>query len=147
MLLEFLKGLGVRFDMDWDEEVTLTVPETVSSDEISHALQPFKERLCDEVRSRAKRQRTVFVGGSLNGQMIGAWQCLVPTIHPDGTTHHWIVHHVARGRWEIYDQECYMGRAFFRGTRRTRGKRNAARLVNTSLGGNHDHPRTHRRRR
>lgn len=125
MLLNFLETLGLEFDMGWDDEVTITVPDVVLAGNLRQALEQFEKRLGDEVRHRARRQRSVFVGGSLNGQVIDDGRCVAPTRHLDGTTHHWIAHHLARGRWEVYDQEGYDGRAFFRGyaTNKRKAKR------------------------
>lgn len=117
MLLRFLESLGVEFDMDWDGEVTMTVPEAVSCAEIEQALKPFGKRLREQVRFRAKQQRSVFVGGQLNGREV-SWQgpgrCGCGHRMGNGGYGYWIRHRLARGRWEVYE-EVPDGRAFFRG--------------------------------
>jgi hypothetical protein len=114
MLLEFLERLGFQFDMDWDDDVAITSVTAVECSDLTQALKPFEKRLADQVRHRARRQRSVFVGGSLNGQMIGssAWG-------------KWIVNHLSRGKWEVYETERSNVRAFFRGY--ATNKRNARR--------------------
>jgi hypothetical protein len=117
MLLRFLESLGVSFDMDWDEEVTITVPGAVSCVELEQALKPFGKQLSQEVRYRAKRQRSVFVGGQLNGREV-SWQgpgrrgC--GHRMAGGGYAYWIRHRLKRGCWEVYE-EVLDGRAFFRG--------------------------------
>ncbi len=119
MLLRFLESLGVHFVMDWDDAVTITVPESVSWAEIQQALKPFGERLMEQVRCRAKRQRSVFVGGQLNGQQVSD---SLPWVRTSGGIHrmakceygYWIRHRLKRGCWEVYE-EVPDGRAFFRG--------------------------------
>lgn len=104
MLLRFLEHLGVNFDMDYDGEVFFDVPKDVCHDAIEEALQPFGKGLAQEVRNRARRQRSVFVGGQWNGKTaahLGVW-------NP------WIRHHLRRGCWEVYEA-VPDGRAFFRG--------------------------------
>ena len=114
-LVDFLESLGVKFSMDWDDTVEVEVPDIDAAD-VEQAIRPYKASLQHDVVYRAECQRAVFVGGSLNGQLIGRRHCIVPTLHADGTKHWWVVNHVARGRWEVYDEEGrHNGRAFFRG--------------------------------
>lgn len=129
MLLEFLESLGLRFEMDWDDTVAIATPDAVLACDLQQALEPFRQRLANQVRWRAQKQRAVFVGGSLNGELVGTRRCLIPTHSSDGKTYRWIAHHVARSRWEVYDQESYDGRAFFRGYAANRRKANRGETV------------------
>lgn len=119
MLLRFLESIGVRFDMDWDDEVTMTVPEAVFCADIEQALGPFGKQLSQQVRSRAQQQRSVFVGGQLNGQEVsdrtwGVRSGYGHRIVNGGGYGYWIRHRLKRGYWEVYEQ-VPDGRAFFRG--------------------------------
>ncbi len=123
-LLNFLESLGVKFSMDWDDTVTAEIPD-IDAVDVEQAMKPFIGGLSHDVVYRAECLRAVFVGGSLNGQVVGRRRCLVPTLHADGTKHCWIVEHVARGRWEVYDNELrHNGRAFFRGYATNKQKAN-----------------------
>ena len=118
MLLRFLESLGVEFDMDYDETVSVTVPESVSRAEIEEAVKPFGKQLTEQVRYRAERQRSVFVGGQLNGQEV-SWQgpgrrgC--GHRMANGSYAYWITYRLKRGRWEVYEEVRGDGRSFFRG--------------------------------
>ncbi len=114
-LVDFLESLGVKFDMDWDNTVSVTVPDLDAVD-VEQAIKPFRASLEQRVAYRAECQRAVYVGGSLNGRMLGVRPYRAPVHYADGSKHIWIVNHVARGRWEVYDRELgHNGRAFFRG--------------------------------
>lgn len=105
MLLKFLEQLGVTFEMDWDDEVIIEVPEDLEAADVMNAIksEPFGKDLSESVVYRAKASRAVFVGGMLNGKRTG-WIGL----------RQWFANHVKRGRWEVYER-VNDGRAFFRG--------------------------------
>ena len=120
MLLEFLESLGVEFEIDWDDEVIITVPrEGISYAEIEQALQPVSKRLVNQARYRAKARRSVFVGGTLNGQEVESRTHGIRSewCHrmADGKLGHRIRRRIKRGCWEVYEQGDTDGRAFFRG--------------------------------
>ena len=116
MLLEFLEAVGCKFSMDWDSHVIVAVPEELSHIQIREAIEPFAKELSRQVRYRAKRRRSVFVGGTLNGQEVGTQARGTYGHHmPNGRYGYWIRHRIKRGCWEVYEEDAKDGRAFFRG--------------------------------
>lgn len=107
-LLEFCELLGVEFEMDFDDRVTICfdqVPEFV----INEALNKVGVQLAEEFKSRAQFRRDVFVGGPKNGESVGFlnWR-------PNGL----YAFNVSRGKWAVYSMPRNPWndrRAFFKG--------------------------------
>lgn len=104
MLLDFLEQLGVTFEMDWDNQVIITVPDELKASDVLKLIEQecFGKHLARAVKFRAEVDRAVFVGGLRNGDPI----CLFGI--------RWVANRVKRGRWEVYELVSD-GRAFFRG--------------------------------
>lgn len=106
MLLDFLEQLGVTFEIDWDNEVIIKVPEDLQAADAMKVIANvrFEKHLARTVTFRAQRARSVYVGGRRNGERVGlCWG-----------NRTWIANRVKRARWEAYELSRD-GRAFFRG--------------------------------
>jgi hypothetical protein len=140
MLLQFLEALGVTFEMDWDDQVIIEVPEEISYGQIAQAIEPFGKRLGEEVRFRAKQRRSVFVGGSLNGQEVDGRALRIKSwcshTMPNGRQGYWIRYRIKRGCWEVYEQGSADGRAFFRGFATSEAKAKRGEVKDAQAKGN-----------
>lgn len=90
--LDLLAAAGVELGLDFDNTLTLRMPEVLARESLRLYLECCSEDLVRAVKDRVHRRLSVFCGGPFDGQRHGLPLCWSPAI----------VFHLARARWAAY---------------------------------------------
>lgn len=100
--IPFLERLGFEFELDWDESLEISAPDSVSPDDVLTALQGAHEIIRLYILRRSRLAKHVCVGGPCNGRLHQSWCGCA------------LMYHLARARWAGY-RVSHDGRAWFVG--------------------------------
>lgn len=107
-VMDLLRAIWVEFEMDFDGEITITIPEDHLSEQVADNLEKilkcWKGNLESQYRSQCEEAIRVYVGGPMHNKPI-SWES-------KGTI---MCHRVARAKWATYEVRYSGGRACFLG--------------------------------
>ncbi len=101
-----VRALGFTVGLDYDGELLIEQPATVSVERIVELLRLAKASLASEIEGERKWNQMIYVGGPMNGKR-----------HAGGCSQ-WLTVHVGRARWAAYYRRPDWwrdGRAFYIG--------------------------------
>jgi hypothetical protein len=103
-ILNFIRALGVQVGLDFDDELLIETPDSISRDTILATLKPYRTDLTQSLKAEGLFLRSYHFGGPLDGQphAYSRW----------GNPYHAV--HVARAKWAVYQVDRDQ-RALFRG--------------------------------
>lgn len=128
-LLELLEELGFEFELDFDDELLWTVPESITGKEVHAAI--FRLGMEDHALKRpfmfrAAQARSVFCGGPLNGSSTTRYEPKSRSFLSGGRYFYVEFYLIHRGRadWLVYRAQRKGGeyRGFFIGTASSKKK-------------------------
>lgn len=104
--LDFLREIGFDFGLDWDGQLIIEYPETVSVDTLINLIKQFSEGIKTRLYFEGQKAKRILVGGPMNGK---------PYFNA-GMPNHPLCFHVKRGEWLVYMIKDYNDpRAWFVG--------------------------------
>jgi len=116
--LDFLRELGFEFGLDWDGQLIIEYPETISIDKTVSLVKIFEKGIKTRLYFEGQKAKMVHVGGPLNGKPY--FGCRTPN-QP-------LCCHIKRGEWLVYVVKSYEDpRAWYVG--RASSKKKAKRCV------------------
>jgi len=112
--LDFLRELGFEFGIDWDGQLIIEYPETISLEKTVNLVKKYENGIKTRLHFEGQKVKRVYVGGPFNGK---------PYYH-GGFPNQLLCHHVKRGEWLVYMVKSHNDpRAWFLG--KTSSKKNA----------------------
>lgn len=126
-LLPFLESIGCQFTLDWDDELSVAVPENLSPFDLDNALKPLRAGIVAAIKTRARNALYVCLGGPLDGKrhewFYNGW---------GGCTAYKAVK-VCRAHWAVYEVHSD-GRAIFKGYTTSQKKARQGHVTTASQG-------------
>lgn len=108
-LVRFLESVGFVFELDWDDELSITYPDDLTGKTLADELAKYGAAIVRTVKLTGASERSQFMGGPYNGQRHGRYEGERIAIH------------MCRGKWAVY-VVAPDGRAWFRGYAKSRTK-------------------------
>lgn len=90
--LDFLREIGFEFGLDWDGQLIIEYPETVSVDKLTNLIKQFSGGIKKSLYFEGQKAKRVLVGGPMNGKPY--FNAVMPN-HP-------LCFHIGRGEWLVY---------------------------------------------
>ena len=90
--LDFLREIGFEFGLDWDGQLIIEYPETVSAETLTNLIKQYAEGIKKRLYFEGQKVKRVYVGGPLNGK---SYLGFTAPNQP-------MCHHVKRGEWLVY---------------------------------------------
>lgn len=94
--LDFFREIGFEFGLDWDGQLMIEFPETVSVEELTSLIKQYAEGIKVRLYFEGQKAKRIFVGGPLNGQPYFPSGCY------SGWPNYPMCYHVKRGEWLVY---------------------------------------------
>ena len=90
--LDFFREVGFEFGLEWDGQLIIEFPESVSVDKLTTLIKQFSEGIKKSLYFEGQIAKSVLVGGPMNGK---------PYFN-SGWPNHPLCYHVKRGEWLVY---------------------------------------------
>ena len=118
--VEFLESAGWTFELDWDDELIVSVPAGQAVADLVAAVKRLPDAVVDRLRRQRRRNLQTYVDGPLQGRSYQTqWGVGVDVDYvrleeegPAVRVMRPILVHVSRGRWACY-RVAEDGRAYF----------------------------------
>jgi len=111
--LDFMRELGFEFGLDWDGQLLIESPESLSVEHLCGLIKQYSGGIKRRLYFEGENAKHVLVGGLLNGRKYDR----------GGFLNHPICYHIQRGVWAVYMVKSHDDpRAWFIGTATSKKK-------------------------